>query len=177
MNFMAEGFHRDVVDESARKKALRMVPYALYLLGTRRATVRSSDDLHAYVVSWVAQASFAPPMLTVAMGKDSRGLELVKESRVFTLNFLGADQKALAKKFFKDVERTDGHFSGHPYALGKRTGCPVFPELPATIECDVETIVEGANDHAIVLARIVDAEHRRDAAPLTHAATGWQYAG
>jgi flavin reductase (DIM6/NTAB) family NADH-FMN oxidoreductase RutF len=165
------------VDEAARKKTLRMVPYALYLLGARRASVASGDDLHAYVVSWVAQCSFKPPMITVAMGKESHGLQLVKESRVFTLNFLDADQKALAQKFFKDLERTDGHFSGHPYQLGARTGCPIFPELPAALECEVVDVIEKDNDHSVVLARVVDAVHRRDAKPLTHAETGWTYAG
>jgi flavin reductase (DIM6/NTAB) family NADH-FMN oxidoreductase RutF len=101
----------------------------------------------------------------------------VNESRVFTLNFLGADQKALAQKFFKTIERTGGHFSGHPYELGKQTGCPVFPESPATIECVVDDIVEHRNDHAVVLARVVDVAHRRNAMPLTHRETGWAYAG
>lgn len=165
------------MDEAARKKTLRMVPYALYLLGARRAEPKGPEDLHAYVVSWVTQCSFKPPMLVVAMQKGSHGLALVKESRVFTLNVLGADQKALAQKFFKDLERTDGHFSGHPYALGKHTGCPMFAELPATIECAVDTMVEHENDHALVLARVLDAVHRHDAKPLTHAETGWNYAG
>jgi flavin reductase (DIM6/NTAB) family NADH-FMN oxidoreductase RutF len=165
------------MDPQARKRTLRMVPYALYLLGARRKDVRSHDDLHAYVVSWVAQCSFEPPMVTVAMGRESHGLALVKESRVFTLNVLGADQKELAKKFFKEIERADGRFSGHAYTLGARTGCPEFPELPASIECEVDDIIERGNDHAVVLAKVVGATHRHDAKPLTHAETGWVYAG
>ncbi|MFA5862864.1 MAG: flavin reductase family protein [Candidatus Thermoplasmatota archaeon] len=165
------------MDEAARKKTLRMVPYALYLLGTRRVQPKGPEDLHAHVVSWVSQCSFKPPMIMVAMQKGSLGLELVNESRVFTLNFLGADQKALAQKFFKTIERTGGHFSGHPYELGKQTGCPVFPESPATIKCAVDDIIEHENDHAVVLARVVDVAHRRDAMPLTHRETGWAYAG
>ena len=150
-----------------------MIPYALYLLGARRREVRSADDLHAYVVSWVAQCSFKPPMLTVAMSRESHGLELVRESGVFTLNLLGHEQKELAKKFFKDLERTDGSFSGHPYTRGARTGCPVFPELPGALECEVVEIVEKENDHAVVLARVVDAvAHQESARPLTHAETG-----
>src|ERR1051325_1946006 len=137
------------MDEAARKKAVRMIPYALYLLGCRRAKVASADDLHAYVVSWVAQCSFKPPMITVAMGRDSHGLALVKESRVFALNVLGHEQKDLAKKFFKDLERADGHFSGHPYTRGATTGCPVFPELPGALECEVVDVVEKENDHAV----------------------------
>jgi len=154
-----------------------MVPYALYLLGARRAEPAGPQDLHAYVVSWVSQASFKPPMITVAMGRDSHGLALVKESRVFSLNFLDAEQKLVAQKFFKDYERTEVRFAGHAYERGAKTGCPIFPELPAALECEVVEVVEKENDHAIVLARVVDAVHRRDARPLTHAETGWTYAG
>jgi flavin reductase (DIM6/NTAB) family NADH-FMN oxidoreductase RutF len=165
------------MDESARRKTLRMIPYALYLLGARRKDVRSPDDLHAYVVSWVAQCSFKPPMVTVAMSRESHGLELVRESRVFSLNVLAEDQKELAKRFFKEIERTDGHLAGSPFARGEATGCPVFPDLPAHVECEVVDIVERENDHAVVLARVVAAGHRRDAAPLTHAGAGWAYGG
>mgnify|MGYP003353981397 CR=1 FL=1 len=45
---------------------------------TRRAQPRGAEDLHAFVVSWVSQCSFKPPMITVAMGRDSHGLALVK---------------------------------------------------------------------------------------------------
>src|ERR1041385_6827557 len=109
------------MDEKTRQRTLRMIPYALYLLGARKREVQSPDDLHAYVVSWVAQCSFKPPMLTVAMGRDSHGLALVKESGVFSLNVLAADQKELAKRFFKEIERTDGHLAGSPFVRGEAT--------------------------------------------------------
>jgi flavin reductase (DIM6/NTAB) family NADH-FMN oxidoreductase RutF len=101
----------------------------------------------------------------------------VRESRVFSLNVLAADQKALAQEFFREIERTDGRFASHPFERGARTGCPLFPELPAALECEVAEIVEGGGDHAVVVAHVVDAVHRREAKPLTHAETGWTYAG
>lgn len=149
-----------------------MVPYALYLLGARRG-----DQSHAYVVSWVTQTSFKPPMLVVCMGRGSHGFELVKETGRFTLNVLDSTHKDLAKRFFKDIEHAPGSMSGVAYEPGPKTGCPVFPELPAHVECEVDHIVERENDHAVVLARVVDAVHRRDAKPLTTAETGWHYAG
>lgn len=160
------------MDETARKKTLRMVPYALYLLGAKRGS-----EPFAYVVSWVTQTSFKPPMVVVCMGCESHGYSLVKESRVFTLNVLGAEQKDLAKLFFKEAKAHDGAINGVKVEPGAKTGCPVFPDLPAHLECEVAHVVEGENDHAVVVARVVDAQHRRDAKPLTTADTGWTYAG
>lgn len=166
------------VDEAAKKQTLRMVPYALYLMGVRRKEVRDvATDLNAFVASWVTQVSFKPPMVVVGVKRDAHSNEMVKESRVFTLNVLGSDQKDLAQRFFKDLEVTEKTMGGVAYERGAATGCAVFPDLPAHIECEVVEVVDGENDHSVVVAKVVDAVHRREAKPLTHAETGWHYAG
>lgn len=167
-----------IVDETQRKYALRMVPYGLYLMGVRRKEVRDvAKDLNAFVSSWTTQVSFKPPMVVVGVKRDTHSNEMLRESRVFTLNILGHDQKGLAQAFFKDQPVTATHFGATPYTLGAATGCPVFPDTPAHVECEVVEIVDGENDHSIVVAKVVDAQHRRDAGPLTHRETGWHYAG
>lgn len=160
------------MDETQRKKALRMVPYGLYLMG-----VRQGDTLNAFVASWVTQVSFKPPMLVVGVKRDAHSNAMVHDARVFTLSILGAEQKDLAARFFKDQPVTPTHFGETPYVRGEHTGCPVFPETPAHVECVVEHIYDGENDHSVVVGRVVDAVHRREAKPLTHAETGWHYAG
>jgi flavin reductase (DIM6/NTAB) family NADH-FMN oxidoreductase RutF len=166
------------MDEASRKKALRMVPYGLYLVGVRRREVRDvATDLNAFVGSWVTQVSFKPPMLVLGVKRDAHSLEMIKESGVFTLNILGAEQKDLASRFFKDLVVTDKDMAGVPYARGAATGAPMIPDTPATLECEVVHVYEGENDHAVVVAKIVAWEHRRDSRPLTHAETGWHYAG
>lgn len=155
-----------------------MVPYALYLMGVRRKEVRdASTDMNAFVASWVTQVSFKPPMVVIGVKRDAHSNEMLKESGVFTLNILGAEQKDLAVKFFKDLVVTPTQMSGVPYVAGKHTGCAVFPDTPAHIECVVKHWYDGDNDHSVVVAEVVDVEHRRDAKPLTHAETGWHYAG
>jgi flavin reductase (DIM6/NTAB) family NADH-FMN oxidoreductase RutF len=166
------------VDETARKQTLRMVPYALYLMGVRRKEVRDpATDLNAFVASWVTQVSFKPPMLVVGVKRDAHSNEMVKEAGVFTLNVLGAEQKELAQKFFKELEVTRETMSGVPYAVAPHTGCPVFPDTPAHLECVVKHVFDGENDHSVVVAEVVDAQARRASKPLTHAETGWHYAG
>lgn len=166
------------MDETEKKKALRMVPYGLYLMGVRRKEVSDLQrDLNAFVASWVTQVSFKPPMLVVGVKRDTHSNEMLRESRVFTLNILGHDQKDLAQRFFKDQPVSATHFGETIYTRGAQTGCPVFPDTPAHVECEVVDIVDHENDHSIVVAKVVDAAHRREAGPLTHKETGWHYAG
>lgn len=166
------------MDEAQRKKALRMVPYALYLMGVRKKEVKDpATDLNAFVASWVTQVSFKPPMIVVGVKRDAHSNAMVKEAGVFTLNILGAEQKDLAQRFFKELVVSPTQMSGTPYYVGSRTGCPIFPETPAHVECEVKHVYDGENDHSVVIAEVVDVQHRRDAKPLTHAETGWHYAG
>ncbi len=167
-----------MMDEASRKKVLRMVPYGLYLVGVRRREVKDvAKDLNVFVGSWLTQVSFKPPMLVAGFRRDAHSLEMVKESGVFTVNVLGSDQKDLAARFFKDVPVTDKEMAGVPYVRGAHTGAPVLPDTPAHVECEVVHVYEGENDHAVVVAKVVAWEHRREAKPLTHAETGWHYAG
>lgn len=155
-----------------------MVPYGLYLMGVRRREVRDvAKDLNAFIASWVTQVSFKPPMIAVGVKRDTHSNEMVKEAGVFTLNVLGATQKDLAQKFFKELEVTPTTMSGVEYEVGAKTGCPVFPDTPAHLECVVKHVFDGDNDHSVVVAEVVDAQARRADKPLTHAETGWHYAG
>ena len=47
-----------MMDEGAKKTALRMIPYGLYVL-----TAEDKDqNISAATVNWVTQASFKPPL-------------------------------------------------------------------------------------------------------------------
>ena len=54
------------MDADAKKTALRMIPYGLYVLTAAGKDGRKS----AATVNWVTQASFAPPL--VAVGEIGR---------------------------------------------------------------------------------------------------------
>lgn len=55
---------------------------------------------------------------------------------------------------------TENCLNGHQFETGQ-TGSPVFLETPAFIECEVMDTIE-AGDHAVFVARVVNAASRRD---------------
>src|SRR5260370_42267843 len=96
------------MDQDAKKTALRMIPYGIYVL--------TADDgkgnIAAATVNWGTQTAFAPPLGVVGVKTDSGAYQVVKSARAFALNMLGKDHKGLALTFFKPVEASAGKISG-----------------------------------------------------------------
>ena len=138
------------MDQDAKKTALRMIPYGLYVL-----TAESPKGTAAATVNWVTQASFAPPLVAVGVKADSQAHAIIKESNAFALNVLGKGQQALAFTFFKPAQREGSTISGEPFRAGT-TGSPILANAPAFVECRVVGTVEKG-DHSVFVGEVVDA--------------------
>ena len=154
------------MDADAKKTALRMIPYGIYVM----TTDDGKGNLSAATVNWVTQGSFSPPLLVVGVKADSGAHTVVKGTGKFTLNMLGKDQKGLAFTFFKPAKVEGGKLSGQVFHAGVN-GAPILDSAIAAVECSVRQIVE-LGDHHIVVAEVTEAyvvkmpEGRADAAIL-----------
>ncbi len=144
------------MDEDAKKIALRMIPYGIYVI-----TAETSDGTTAAAtVNWVTQASFSPPLVAVGIKADSSANAVVGETGIFALNFLSKDQSGVAFAFFKPVERSGGKIGDEPVEDGE-TGVPLLSNASASVECRVvETVSQG--DHHIVVGEVVAARVNKD---------------
>ena len=138
------------MDSDAKKTALRMIPYGLYVL-----TAAMGDDVTAATVNWVTQASFEPPLVVVGVKADSESYRVLTESGSFALNVLGKGQNELATTFFKPSAVEGDTISGEPFRPGT-TGSPILASTPAFVECNVVDRIERG-DHAIVVGQVVEA--------------------
>lgn len=139
------------MDDAAKKTALRMIPYGIYVM-----TAEAADGATAAAtVNWVTQTSFNPPLIAIGLKADSGAYEIVEKSGKFVLNILGKGQQATAFTFFKPVEQDGGTISGEPFHDGT-TGAPILDNAPASVECTVAEIVQRG-DHHIVIGEVVDA--------------------
>lgn len=139
------------MDGDAKKTALRMIPYGLYVL----TTANEGGEIATATVNWVTQTAFDPPLIAVGVKTDSNAYAVLKESGTFALNMLGKGQHGLAFAFFKPAEVGEGTLSGEPYKLGA-TGSPILTGLAACVECKVAEIVERG-DHHIVVGEVIEA--------------------
>ncbi|MBW2696188.1 MAG: flavin reductase family protein [Deltaproteobacteria bacterium] len=144
------------MDADAKKTALRMIPYGLYVLMSESADGRVA----AATVNWVTQASFQPPLVAIGVKADSGAHEIIKESRSFALNILGKGQQDLAFAFFKPLEREGNSIGGEAFSIGK-SGSPILANAAAFLECSlVDTL--GKGDHSIFLGEVVEAGVNRE---------------
>ena len=155
------------MDEDAKKTALRMIPYGLYVL-----TAEDEDqNISAATVNWVTQASFKPPLVAVGVKTDSQIHEIIKKSGIFALNVLGKGQLDIAFTFFKPAEREGQTIAGQPFRSGS-TGAPVLENTPAFVECRMVDSIE-AGDHSLFVAEVVDAGVSQEPEGRADDATLW----
>jgi flavin reductase (DIM6/NTAB) family NADH-FMN oxidoreductase RutF len=158
------------MDEQAKKTALRMIPYGLFVLGVGRGA-----EATASTVNWVTQASFAPPLVVVGVKEGTVTLDRIKADKKFAISVLGTGQKDMAFAFFKHVEPEGNTLGGYAFET-KTTGCPVFTDAPAWWECELVTTVEEG-DHVIVVGRVIEAGVNRQMDALTLKECGVNYGG
>lgn len=155
------------MDQDAKKTALRMIPYGLYVLTAESPGGRTA----AACVNWVTQASFQPPLVAVGVKADSAVHEVIQETKAFALNVLGKGQQGVAFAFFKPVERREGFLGDEPIRRGV-TGAPVLENAPACVECRLlDTVARG--DHSLFVGEVVAAVVHRPPQGRPDDATLW----
>ena len=159
------------MDPQAKKIALRKIPHGVYIVG-----LKQESQLNAFTATWLTQVSFTPPLVALGIRKDSHSLEMIKQGRVFSVNVLGKQQKALAEHFVKPAAVVGEKLSEIPHRPGK-TGAPVLEDAIAYFECEVREIANEHGDHAVVIGEVVEAGVRKDEPALTLMDTGWHYGG
>ena len=139
------------MDNDAKKTALRMIPYGLYVLTAEDG----EGNVAAATVNWATQTAFEPPLVAVGVKVESGAHALIKSTGAFALNVLGKGQQGQAYAFFKPVERDGDTLGGEPCHTGE-TGAPILDNAPAFIECKlVDTVEKG--DHSLFVGEVVNA--------------------
>ncbi len=114
-------------------------------------TTKQGDVSSAMLASWVSQATFNPPGLTVAVAKDRAIESLMHVGNKFVLNIL-AEGRQLRKHFMKPFAPGEDRFSGVA-TQSADNGCPILCDALAYLECSIQNRME-AGDHWIVYASV-----------------------
>jgi flavin reductase (DIM6/NTAB) family NADH-FMN oxidoreductase RutF len=137
--------------------------------GVSVITVGRGDEISGMTVSSVSSLSVEPASLIVSINRSASSWPLLQRERVFGVNFLAADQLAVAERFagkggVKGMER----FAGAEWRK-RVTGVPLLVGALAAFDCEVEDIIER-HSHGIVIGRVVHV----DAGPPAAALAYWQ---
>jgi flavorubredoxin/flavin reductase (DIM6/NTAB) family NADH-FMN oxidoreductase RutF len=134
-------------------KALGRLSGGLYVVTARQGegeTARAG----AMVASWVSQASFEPPGLTLAVAKDRAIEALLQVDDRFVLNILREDNhQPLLRHFLKRFPPGADRFAGVATLEGVAAGGPVLGDALAYLGCRVVQRMETA-DHWVLYALV-----------------------
>ncbi len=162
-------------------KALKQLSYGFYIVATRKGgkdlETRDKDWVSAATVSWAMQSSFDPPLITIAVQKDSDLNETIQRAQSFSLSVLGKEDENLIKVFAEQtkVDYSNNKVNGISYKEGK-TGAPVLDCGIASLECKLEDALTTPGDHLLFVGRIVSATSK-NGNPITEADTRKHYEG
>ena len=152
-----------------RKEVLGMITYGVYVL-----TTKVEDKYSAATVTWVSQASFDPPMISVCLKRNSVAYSLVKEKKEFILHMLSEEQKDVASNFFSSTELEGDKLNGETFKL--IDDLPVLNVAPSYVHCSVLEILENG-DHPLFLCEVESLNLKNSVKPLELRRTGWKYGG
>jgi flavin reductase (DIM6/NTAB) family NADH-FMN oxidoreductase RutF len=151
-------------------QALGRIPSGLYIL-----TVRHQGRSTGMLASWVQQAGFEPPMLTVALRRDRYVADWVAAAGAFTLSQLALGSKTLIRHFGRGFDPDAPAFEGlelHDDA----NGGPILAAALAYLDAKVAGELAGG-DHRIFLGHVTAGGLLHpDAEPFVHVrANGFHY--
>ncbi|WP_375509872.1 diflavin flavoprotein [uncultured Nostoc sp.] len=116
-------------------------------------TAKEGDRSSAMLASWVSQASFSPPGLTIAVAKERAVETLTHTGNKFVLNILKeGNHLGLMKHFLKPFGPGQDRFADVA-AEEAENGSPILTNALAYLECSVQNRMESG-DHWLVYATV-----------------------
>lgn len=158
------------MDPNAKKSALRLLNYGLYVV-----TASTPTDRGAFLCNWLTQCSFDPPKVVVAVENQAHSLEVIRAAGRFVVNVLETGQKDLAGWFGRHSAKV-GDKLANRLLMATPSGQPVLPEALAWFECSLTTQVP-AGDHVLMVGEVVEAALIREGEPMPLKETGYKYSG
>ncbi|MCB9850595.1 MAG: flavin reductase family protein [Phycisphaerales bacterium] len=147
-------------DRETIGQALAMVPSGCSII-----TCAAGGNSTGMLASWVQQAAFEPPAVTVAV-KTGRPIEaLIEQAGTFTLNLLGENPGPMFKHFGAGFAPGDDAFAG---LLATVTDWGVeLADAAAVLSCRVTGKVD-AGDHRVYVGEVVGGKRNTDGKPYVH---------
>jgi len=145
-------------DDEGLKLALGRIPSGLYAVGAVHEGRRIG-----MLCSFVEQAGFEPPMISIALGADRPLRQVLERKEFFSVNILGTEDKAILSAFASG--REEDPFA--PFALVEnKHGLPQLADALAWLACRPTGSV-AAGDHVVYVAEVVEGcLHREGGEPM-----------
>lgn len=143
-------------------RVMGKIPSGIFVL-----TVGTGERATGMLASWVMQAGFDPPMVSVAVKHGRYVAEWLTAGEPFNLNQCGESHGLHLKHFGKGFEPGKPAFEGVDIVLCPR-GVPILRKALGHLQCEPITHADSG-DHRVFIAQVVrGALSSPDESPMVH---------
>lgn len=138
------------MDKNALGAALGKLVAGLYII-----SLKNGEAEAGFLASWVQQAGFNPPMLTIAFNKERKHFfDMLTGSGNLVVNIMSKENGKTMSRFFKPAPETGSIFDELD-TFTAVTGVPILKDSVAFLECHYKSEL-NSGDHYIALLEIVN---------------------
>jgi flavin reductase (DIM6/NTAB) family NADH-FMN oxidoreductase RutF len=148
-------------ETSPLAKALGRIPSGLFV-----ATTQGPDGPLGFVASFVMQHGFAPPTISVAVGKGRDHLDAMRSSGRFAVSVVDKASSGVMGTFFKPAPEGQTPFDALTTAT-TANGSTVLTDCLAWLDCKVIGEFE-TGDHIVVFGEVTEGDLLRDGDSSVH---------
>ncbi len=141
--------------------ALGRIPSGVFILTAKHEAVTA-----AMLASWVQQAGFEPPAVSIAIAKGRPIAQLIRSSKRLALSIVPNEDKSLMKHYAR-LKPGDDLFAGVKHQSAP-SGLPVLSDALGWLDCQLLGTHDFGGDHELFVAEIVDGAMLREGTAFAH---------
>lgn len=154
------------VDKNQFKQAMSQ-----FASGVTIVTTVFQGETIGITASSFSSLSLEPPLVLVSLGKQLFTHQVIADSGKFAVNILALDQLDRGMIFAGMKPEIDDRFAGFKTDTAV-TGCPIFPDALAWVDCTVWEMYDGG-DHTIFVGEVQDVFAADGGDPLLYHNRAW----
>ncbi len=143
-------------------KALGRVPSGVFIL-----TAMHNGRTAAMLASWVQQAGFDPPAVSIAIAKDRSIAELIRRGGRLALSIVSKEDTTLMKRYARGVKDDEDPFAG-VQTMSAPSGLPVLADSLGFLDCRLIRTFDFGGDHEIFVAEVVAGDLLQEGQAFAH---------
>ncbi len=138
-------------------------------------TEKQGDTTAGFLASWVQQAAFEPPVVSLAVKNDRQIKPLLDAGSPFVINILSEANKEVFSHFAKGFESDQDPFAGIETTSGE-TGAPILTDALAYMECRLLDHAD-VGDHTVFFGEVVagNVQHPDETPMVRFRRSGFNY--
>jgi flavin reductase (DIM6/NTAB) family NADH-FMN oxidoreductase RutF len=143
-------------------KAIGRIPSGVFIL-----TAAHGGEATAMMASWVQQAAFDPPAISVAVARERAIAQMIRASGKFSVSIIPDGDTTLMKRYARGIKPGEDAFAGVEI-LTTPAGIPALKSSLAWLDCQLLETCEFGGDHDLLIGEITAGELLHPGHAFTH---------